>query len=134
MTEAEIVARTHFPATVETLTLDIQKLGVEQDDVLLVHCSLSAVGWISGGATAMVHALLAAVGPTGTLAMPAHSSNLTDPANWSAPAVPTEWISVIRETMPAFDRRLTPTRGWVRWPSFFGRCLRQCAAVTRHPQ
>jgi aminoglycoside 3-N-acetyltransferase len=57
----------------------------------------------------VVEALLAAVGPCGTLVVPTQSCGLTDPANWSNPPVPTSWHPTIRESMPAFDVRKTPS-------------------------
>lgn len=58
----------------------------------------------------MIHALLRAVGPEGTIVMPAQSANLSEPANWGAPPVPASWHRTIRETMPAYDPGTTPTR------------------------
>ena len=42
--------------------------------------------------------------------MPAHSGDLSDPAQWEHPPVPEDWWSVIRENWPAYDPRTTPTR------------------------
>jgi aminoglycoside 3-N-acetyltransferase len=99
------------PSTVASLTGDLRALGIEEGDVVLVHASLSRLGWVVGGAQAMVEALLAAVGASGTLIMPAQSGHLSEPSRWVNPPVPEHWIPTIRATMPAYDPDLTPTRG-----------------------
>ena len=111
MRERDIAAATPFPRTRGTLAADLRQLGVADGDVVLVHSSLSALGWVSGGATAVILGLRDAVSGSGTLVMPAQSAQLTDPRGWSRPAVPAEWHDLIRATMPAFDRRTTPSRG-----------------------
>lgn len=110
MSEADIIAGTNVPATRESLRHDLAKLGVTTGDTLLVHCSMRSMGWVSGGQVAVLQALLDAVGTDGTLVMPAHSTGLSDPANWSAPPVPPEWIETIRSSMPAYEPATTPTR------------------------
>jgi aminoglycoside 3-N-acetyltransferase len=53
--EAEIIQRTEGrPATVESIRQDLIQLGVEAGMVLLVHSSLSAMGWVSGGPVAVI--------------------------------------------------------------------------------
>ncbi|MER6530745.1 AAC(3) family N-acetyltransferase [Streptomyces sp. NPDC001508] len=89
----------------------LRALGVEPGEILLAHSSLSSLGWVCGGAVAVVQGLLDALGPDGTLVVPAQSGDLSDPALWRSPPVPEEWWETIRVTMPRYDPRTTPTRG-----------------------
>ena len=57
---------------------------------LVVHSSLSSIGWVEGGAPTVISALLDAIGEDGTLAMPAAT-----PLQGDAP--------------PVFDPQTTPT-------------------------
>ncbi len=110
MPEGQVVQKTKTLATVESLQTDLKALGVKKGMVLLVHSSLSAIGWVSGGAVAVIIALQEALGDTGTLLMPTHSTDLSDPSQWENPPVPESWWQTIRDTMPAYDPDLTPTR------------------------
>lgn len=111
MTEADAIGKADKPATVESLVTDLRAIGVEAGQVLLVHSSLSALGWVAGGAQAVVMALMEVLTDAGTLVMPTHSTGNSDPLNWENPPVPPTWHDTIRAHMPAFDRKLTPTRG-----------------------
>ncbi|MGY0023158.1 aminoglycoside N(3)-acetyltransferase [Streptomyces sp. YJ-C3] len=93
-----------------SLACDLRALGVEAGEILLVHSSLSSLGWVNGGQAAVVQALLDALGDDGTLVVPAHSGDLTDPALWSDPPVPADWWETVRATMPGYDPRTTPSR------------------------
>lgn len=106
-----MIAATSAPRTRDGLAADLRRLGLGAGDSVLVHCSLTAIGWVSGGAAAVVGALRDAVADAGTLVMPAHSTQLSDPARWRDPAVPVAWHATVRATMPAYDPRATPTRG-----------------------
>ena len=62
------------PATwVEKIVRDVHTLGVSAGDILLVHSSLKSLGQPGLAPEQVIQALLAAVGPQGTLLMPALS-------------------------------------------------------------
>ena len=111
MGEGEAVNATKRPRTRESLSADLRALGVRPGGALLVHSSLSALGWVVGGAVAVVQALLDALGPDGTLVCPTHTGDNSDPSVWTRPPVPREWWPEIRAHMPAYDPRVTPSRG-----------------------
>lgn len=94
-----------------SLAADLARLGVRPGETLLVHSSLRSLGWVCGGAVALVGALLDALGTDGTLVVPAFSGDNSDPALWGHPPVPEDWWPVIREHMPVFDPRTTRSRG-----------------------
>ncbi|GGL83674.1 AAC(3) family N-acetyltransferase [Streptomyces fumigatiscleroticus] len=94
-----------------TLAAQLRTLGVRSGDTVLVHSSLSALGWVCGGAVAVVQGLLDALAPDGTLVVPTQTAELSDPALWSDPPVPEEWWSTIRTAMPAYDPLITPSTG-----------------------
>lgn len=110
MDEAGVIAATDTPVTSASLIRDLRALGVIDGGVVIAHVAMSGLGWVVGGAQAVVEALLGAVGVGGTLVMPTQSGHLSDPALWEAPPVPPEWVEVIRRDMPLFDPALTPTR------------------------
>ncbi len=112
MKESEVIKNTqNGPVTVDSLVADFQKLGVKPGQTLLAHSSLSALGWVCGGAVAVILALEQVLGADGTLVMPTHSGDLSEPSAWENPPVPGEWWPIIRATMPAYSPDLTPTRG-----------------------
>ena len=87
----------------------LQELGVHSGQVLMVHCSLSSIGYVCGGAQAVIEALIETVGEQGTLMMPTQSWKNLDPASGVHWTVPEEDWQVIRDNWPAYDKRITPT-------------------------
>ena len=119
MTEADAIARADAPRTRASLAADLRALGVQAGDVLMVHASLSNLGWVAGGPVAVIQALQDAVTPKGTLIMPTFTLYLTDPAGWRRFAVPEAWWPTIRAEISAFDPALTPSRGMGRIAELF---------------
>lgn len=114
MSEKDTIDKALLPSTRESLANDLHQLGVEAGMTLLMHSSLSSLGWVSGGSVAVIQALMDVVTPSGTIVMPTHSTDLSDPAKWQRPPVPQSWWQIIYDTMSAFDPRITPTRGMGR--------------------
>ena len=54
------------------LAADLARLGIAHGDTLFIHSSLKSLGYVEGGAPAVVHALQDAVGPQGTLLLPTY--------------------------------------------------------------
>lgn len=110
MNELDIIRRTEKPNTVASMKKELGELGVGKGDLVLVHTKMSALGWVVGGPQAIILALLETIGEEGTLVMPAHSGDWSDPSEWMSPPVPGFWIPIIMKHMPAFDPFMTPTR------------------------
>ncbi|MCR6105159.1 AAC(3) family N-acetyltransferase [Salipaludibacillus agaradhaerens] len=107
----QLIETTDKMNTVESLSDSLKQMGVQVGKPLLVHSSLSALGWTNGGSVAVIQALIEVVTEEGTLVMPTQSGDLSDPKNWQSPAVPKEWWEEIRSTMPTYDPDKTPTCG-----------------------
>jgi aminoglycoside 3-N-acetyltransferase len=110
LSEAGLIAASPLPRTRASLRDDLRQIGLAAGMTVIVHSSLRSLGWVNGGPVAVLEALQDVLTPTGTLVMPAHSGDLSDPANWRHPPVPPEWVAIVRDSMPAFDPRRTPTR------------------------
>lgn len=119
MSEAEVVKKTLRLNTRQSIAEDLYKLGVGKGATVLVHSSLSSLGWVCGGPVAVIQGLMDAVTNEGTIMMPAHSGDYSDPGCWGNPPVPKEWWPAIKETMPAYEPEITPTRGIGRIPEIF---------------
>ncbi len=105
-----LLSEDKVPATRASLGADLVRLGVEAGTTLIVHASLSSLGYVVGGAEAVIHALMDVLGPEGTLVMPSFSGFLNDPAGWTDPPAPQSWLPILYEHMPVFDPARTPTR------------------------
>ena len=110
MPEDAAIQNADQPRTVASLSADLRMLGLREGMVVLVHSSLSSLGWVVGGAQAVIQALAQILGESGTLVMPAYCTDNTEPRDWREPPIPEAWWQTVRDHMPAFDPRQTPTR------------------------
>ena len=90
MPEGQVVHKTETPVTVESLQADFEVLGIEKGMTLLVHSSLSAMGWVCGGPVAVIIALQEVLGETGTLVntrrLPEFTTCTVPSCSWFRPA------------------------------------------------
>ena len=95
-----------IPEDVQTA---LRNVGVKRGQAIMVHTSLSSLGYVCGGAQTIIEALLHSVGQEGTIMMPTQSWKNLDPTTGVYWQEPKEWWPVIREYIPAYDERITPT-------------------------
>lgn len=95
------------------LVTQLRDLGIKRGETLLVHSSLSSIGFVNGGAETVVSALLDVLGDDGTLVVPAFSCGNSDPSTWGVPPVSLDvaesWWPSIRESIPPYDPATTRT-------------------------
>jgi aminoglycoside 3-N-acetyltransferase len=70
--------RMNEPPTQHHIARDLRAAGVRRGGAVLVHSSLSSLGYVPGGAETVILGLLEALGPDGTLLMPALSYERVD--------------------------------------------------------
>jgi len=116
--EEKIIEKTEKPITKTSLVKDLEKLNLE-GEIVIVHSALSKLGWVCGGAVALIEALQEVITEKGTLVMPAHSGDYSEPKYWGNPPVPEAWYQTIRAEMPAYRAEVTPTRGLGLTPEIF---------------
>ena len=96
--------------TKDDLISAFSRVGVYSGMNVMVHASVRKLGYVVNGPCDVIDALLDIIGESGTLLMPAHSGQLTDPADWRNPAVSSEYFETVRRYMRAFDPFTTPVR------------------------
>jgi aminoglycoside N3'-acetyltransferase/alpha-beta hydrolase superfamily lysophospholipase len=98
------------PHTRASLAAQFRDLGVRPGGVLLVHAGLRRLGFLCGGVEAVVLALRDVLGPDGTIVVPTHTPEKSDPAGWGNPPVREDWWPELRAEMPGFDPAVSPSR------------------------
>ncbi len=93
----------------EEIEHGLREVGLSAGDQVIVHTSLSSLGYVCGGAQAVIEVLLKIVGENGTVMMPTQSWKNLDPlagVHWEIAEA--DWPK-IRENWPAYDKDITPT-------------------------
>lgn len=93
----------------EDIVNELKRMGLEKNDVVMVHTSLKSMGYVCGGAQTVIEALIEVVGEEGTIMMPTQSWKNLDPeegVHWDADE--NDWQR-IRDNWPAYDKNITPT-------------------------
>ncbi|MFJ7935353.1 aminoglycoside N(3)-acetyltransferase [Sporosarcina sp. NPDC096371] len=129
MSELRTIQQTHSFQSKSTLQQQLHTLEITPGDNIIVHSSLKSMGWIAGGAQAVVEALMETITQNGTIVMPAQSADNSDPSNWMLPPVPEMWHEPIRQSVPAYDPYLTHLRGMGK----IAECFHRHPAVIRSP-
>ena len=78
MSELKVIQEAPTPRTRESLAYDLRALGVTSGMTVIVHSSLSSLGWVYGGPVAVVQALMDVVTDSGTIVMPTHAGDYSD--------------------------------------------------------
>lgn len=87
----------------------LEEIGVKSGQAMMVHTSLSSIGFVCGGAQIVIEALIEAVGEEGTIMMPTQTWKNLDPSTGVHWEEPEEWWQTIRDNWPAYDKNITPT-------------------------
>ncbi|MFP4016157.1 MAG: aminoglycoside N(3)-acetyltransferase [Halanaerobiales bacterium] len=111
MSEAKIISNSKYPVTKKSIIRDLKEGGVRAGSTVIVHSSLSSLGWVCGGPISLIQALMNVITTEGNIIMPGHSGEYSDPIYWGNPPVPEDWWDIIKDEMPAYQPEITPVRG-----------------------
>lgn len=91
------------------LVADLQALGVDAGQTVMLHASVKAIGWVVGGPDVVLDAILELLTPTGTLMMyVGYEDPIHDMTEW-----PSEHQQAYRVAYPPFDP--ASTRAYREW-------------------
>ncbi len=85
----------------------LQKLHVESGDEVILHASLSSLGYLVGGEQTLIQTIIEYIGKEGTLVMPTQTVCIMNPNLWEYPPVPESWHDKIRDSIYAYDKDLS---------------------------
>ena len=117
------------------LTADLRSLGLLRGQDLLVHCSLSAIGWVDGGPATLLQAIADVTGPAATIVVSAQTpwtSRTSRAFRAATTGRDQKGIDDYVASLPVFDRESTPSYGVGKFAEY----VRTHAEAKRsgHPQ
>lgn len=92
----ETLANTNHIVTQSQIIEQLKEVGIKNGEVVMLHSSLSKMGYVEGGAQTVIDSILKVIGNEGTIAMPAF------------PAIGFNYDYLI--TNPVFDLSNTPSK------------------------
>ena len=92
------------PVTKQQLIDTLKRLGVSGGQIIEVHASLSAFGYVVGGAETVVDALMEIAKNGGTILMPVQCKENSEPSKWKNPAILPSKYKEVRNSIPAYHQ------------------------------
>lgn len=86
--EAKTIQTGSYPCTRNSIAEELRALGMCEGMLVMMHSSLSSMGWVCGGPMTVILALQDVLTSSGTLVMPTHTAYNSEPSEWQAPPVP----------------------------------------------
>ncbi len=99
------LAGTRALVTASDVEATLRRLALREGSVVLVHASLSALGFVVHATEGVVNALRRVLGQGGTLLVPTFTGESMDPSCWVDPALPSALWNEVRDGMPLFDKK-----------------------------
>lgn len=111
MSEKDVINNTTIPLTKSLLKENFKRMGITPTDTVLVHSSLSKLGYVIGGAQTVIEALKETLSE-GTIVMPAHTGDNSNPEAFENPPLPHKyWNKIYKNNIPAFNKETSVPRG-----------------------
>jgi len=107
--------------TKKEIKKSLEKLGIKKGDKIMVHSSLSAIGYVKGGPKAVCEAFMEVVGKDGVVMMPSFNHRkifIDNPSAYYSPLETPTTNGIIPDTfwrMKGVYRSLNPTHAFAVW-------------------
>lgn len=125
----EIIEKSNQPLIRQDIVEGLIKLGLQANDHVMVHSSLSSFGYIVNGANDVIEALMEVV-KEGVIIMPGHFSVNSNVREWSRPPIPATWFEKVEQNITPPSKVVEPI-GVGKIPIVFGRYVG--VVRTNHP-